>query len=373
MLPDNLLNLACWVWRNYIKSNSIFFNVIRVVSIKEVFFCGFLDKYFDVTPCFFLSNGVDHQPPSICCGPFHQTLEATVAHQSKRLDPCLAFSFNNSVQIYPLDSLQGRPQTVIGVMELPVRCPKHTRTPPRTHTQKGKEKPLVLFLIRVAASPPPVRVFLLQDLNLALHDVSFVRELLHQILVSVEKHHVCFSQTSFVDTDSVKWRVSISTKFFISIQIILVVPLSHQDVFFFLSLYFLRVLSSRWPSFLGDASEARRLSAKSKHCKAKEVCGGGVLSSVWSHSRISCFGPWVSWVQSALSALITGLICERNQGLTHQFMWPAIFFSIFLWMWESGATMKGPCLGFWPPMKVQIWPCSQIWVRKLARFIFIMW
>lgn len=39
------------------------------------------------------------------------------------------------MQIYPLDSLQGRPQAVIGVMKLPVCCPKDI------HTHKRRESP----------------------------------------------------------------------------------------------------------------------------------------------------------------------------------------------------------------------------------------
>lgn len=45
-----------------------------------------------------------------------------------------------------------------------------------------------------------MRAFLLQDLDLALQDVSFVGEMLLQILVSAEKRHVKFLQMSAANT-----------------------------------------------------------------------------------------------------------------------------------------------------------------------------
>lgn len=75
-------------------------------------------------------------------------------------------------------------------MELPVGCPKHTEK------NKITLDTFIFFFLEYkqfggyAITPSGLGqcVLLLQNLDLALQDVSFVRELLHQILVSAAKH-----------------------------------------------------------------------------------------------------------------------------------------------------------------------------------------
>lgn len=119
-----------------------------------------------------------------------------------------------------------------------------------------------------------------------------------------------------------------------------------------------------------DASAQKANIAKRRRCVGAESC---LVCGVTPGYPVSAPESAECSLHCLLSSL-GSFVNETKAWLTSSCDLPFFFFFIFLWMWESGATMKGPCLGFWPPMKVQIWPCSQIWVRKLARFIFfIMW
>lgn len=203
---------------------------------------------------------------------------------SNGVDHLHTLTIMNSVHIYPLDSLQGCPQTIIGVMELPVGRPKHT------HTNKGKENPLVFSTRRVVLNVGCQRRFLTAGSR-----SGSPRCLAHHRTASPDPR-VC------QETQQLSLR-SISTKTFHAKDLTPLTLPWHQRVFG--CFCFMRLPSSRWPPL-----PLRRLSAKNKQGRVREVCGGGVSSCVRSHSRISCFGPWVSWVQSAL---VSGLIWDRNQ------------------------------------------------------------